>query len=38
MPVLEFYDQWPQYNRRMIEVVGAMSDEQLQLSPDPTRW
>lgn len=33
-----FYDQWPQYNRRIVEVVGVMSDEQLALRPAPDRW
>ena len=38
MSIRSFYDQWPQYNRRMVEVVGAMSDEQLALRPAPERW
>jgi hypothetical protein len=29
---------WPQYNRRMVEVVGVMSDEQLALRPSPERF
>ena len=33
-----FYDRWPQYNRRLTEVVGAMSDEQLAIRPAPERW
>jgi uncharacterized damage-inducible protein DinB len=37
MSVLSFYDQWPQYNRRMVDVVGAMSDAQLKLHP-VTEW
>lgn len=32
MSILAFYDQWPQYNRRMVEVVAPMTDEQLALS------
>ena len=27
------YDMWPQYNRRLREVIGAMSDEQLAIRP-----
>jgi uncharacterized damage-inducible protein DinB len=33
-----FYDMWPQYNRRLREVIGAMSDEQLAVRPAPERW
>jgi uncharacterized damage-inducible protein DinB len=32
-----FYDRWPQYNRRLTEIVGAMSDEQLAIRPAPDR-
>jgi uncharacterized damage-inducible protein DinB len=38
MPIRPFYDRWPQYNRRLTEVVGAMSDEQLAIRPAPDRW
>jgi uncharacterized damage-inducible protein DinB len=38
MSIRVFYDRWPQYNRRLTEVVGAMSDEQLAISPSPERW
>jgi uncharacterized damage-inducible protein DinB len=38
MSIRLFYDHWPQYNRRLREVVGAMSDEQLAISPAPDRW
>jgi len=27
------YDMWPQYNRRLREVVAAMTDEQLAIRP-----
>ena len=27
------YDMWPQYNRRLREVIGAMADEQLAIRP-----
>jgi len=30
-----FYDMWPQYNRRLREVVAAMTDEQLAIRPSP---
>jgi uncharacterized damage-inducible protein DinB len=32
------YDMWPQYNRRLREVIGAMSAEQLAIRPSPDRW
>ena len=32
------YDMWPQYNRRLREVVGPMTDEQLATRPAPDRW
>jgi uncharacterized damage-inducible protein DinB len=38
MSIRLFYDKWPQYNSRMIEVVGTMSDEQLWLRPSPERF
>jgi uncharacterized damage-inducible protein DinB len=38
MSVRQFYDRWPQYNRRLAEVVGAMSDDQLAIRPAPDRW
>lgn len=38
MSLLAFYDKWPQYNRRLTEVIAAMTPEQLALSPAPTRW
>ncbi len=33
-----FYDMWPQYNRRLREVIGAMSADQLAIRPSPDRW
>jgi uncharacterized damage-inducible protein DinB len=33
-----FYDRWPQYNRRLTEIVGAMTNEQLAIRPAPERW
>jgi uncharacterized damage-inducible protein DinB len=35
MSIRLFYDRWPQYNRRLTEVVGAMTDEQLAIRPSP---
>jgi uncharacterized damage-inducible protein DinB len=32
------YSTWPRYNRRLRDVVAAMTDEQLALSPSPGRW
>ena len=33
-----FYDHWPQYNRRLTEVVAPLTDEQLAVRPDAERW
>ena len=33
-----FYDMWPQYNRRLREVIGAMSAEHLAVRPAADRW
>ena len=38
MSIRAFYSMWPQYNRRMVEVVGAMSDDQLAIRPSPERF
>ena len=32
------YDMWPQYNRRLREVIAAMSAEQLAIRPAPEGW
>ena len=32
------YGTWPQYNQRLRDVVAAMTDEQLAISPSPERW
>jgi uncharacterized damage-inducible protein DinB len=37
MSIRLFYDRWPQYNRRLTEIVGAMSDEHLAIRPAPER-
>jgi uncharacterized damage-inducible protein DinB len=33
MSIRPFYDRWAQYNRRLTEVVGAMTPEQLAIRP-----
>jgi uncharacterized damage-inducible protein DinB len=38
MSIRAFYDRWPQYDRRLTEVVGPMTDEQLAIRPSPDRW
>jgi uncharacterized damage-inducible protein DinB len=38
MSIRLFYDRWLQYNRRLTEVVGAMTDEQLAIRPSPDLW
>ena len=32
------YDKWPEYNRRLRDVVAGMTDEQLAMTPSPERW
>jgi uncharacterized damage-inducible protein DinB len=32
------YDMWPQYNRRLREVIGAMTADHLASRPSPDRW
>jgi len=32
------YEMWPQYNRRLRDVIGAMSDEQLAIRPSADLW
>jgi uncharacterized damage-inducible protein DinB len=38
MSIRAFYDRWPQYDRRLTEVVAAMTDEQLSIRPSADRW
>ena len=38
MSIRLFYDRWPQYNRRLTEVIGAMTDEELAIRPAPDLW
>ena len=32
------YDRWPQYNRRLRDVIAAMTPEQLAIRPSPDLW
>jgi hypothetical protein len=32
------YSRWPEYNRRLRDVVAALTDEQLGIRPSPERW
>ncbi len=32
------YSLWPKYNRRLRDIVAALTDEQLALRPAPARW
>jgi uncharacterized damage-inducible protein DinB len=38
MSIRLFYDRWPQYNRRLAEVIAPMTEEQLAIRPSPERW
>lgn len=38
MSIRSFYDQWPQYNRRLTEVVAAMIPEQLAATHPQGEW
>ena len=38
MSIRRFYDRWPQYNRRLTEIVAPMSAEQLAIPPAPDLW
>lgn len=38
MSIRSFYDRWPQYNRRLTEVVGAMSEADLAIRSAPDRF
>ncbi len=33
-----FYNGWARHQERLLEVIGPLSDEQMQLRPDPTHW
>jgi hypothetical protein len=32
------YSKWPEYNRRLSDVVAGLTEEQLALRPSPKRW
>jgi hypothetical protein len=32
------FSKWPDYNRRLRELVAALTDEQLAIRPSPERW
>lgn len=32
------FSMWPEYNRRLIDAVTGLSDEQLAIPPAPGRW
>ena len=32
------YDRWPQYNRRLRDVIAGMTPEQLAIRPSPDLW
>jgi uncharacterized damage-inducible protein DinB len=38
MSIRLFYGMWPQYDRRLREVISAMTDEDLAIRPSPERW
>jgi uncharacterized damage-inducible protein DinB len=38
MSIREAFSVWPHYNRRLGELVGTLTDEQLALCPSPERW
>ena len=38
MSIHTTYDMWPQYNRRLREIIGAMTTEQLAIRPSPAGW
>jgi uncharacterized damage-inducible protein DinB len=38
MSIRLFYDRWPQYNRRLIEAIAPLTDQQLALRPSPEHW
>jgi uncharacterized damage-inducible protein DinB len=38
MSIAPAYNMWPQYNRRLREIIGAMTTEQLAIRPSPDGW
>jgi len=37
-PIAPLYDKWPQYNRRLRDVIAAMTDDQLAIRPSAEGW
>ena len=38
MSIRQFYDHWPQYDRRLTEIIGAMTEQQLAIRPSADGW
>jgi len=38
LTIQQAYSKWPDYNRRLVAVVAALSAEQLAIQPSPERW
>lgn len=38
MSIRVFYDRWPQYNRRLIDTIAPLTDEQLAIRPSSDHW
>jgi hypothetical protein len=38
MTIRPAYSSWPEYNRRLRDVVGGLTEEQLAMQPAPERW
>ncbi len=38
VPIRPAYSLWPQYNRRLRDVIAVLTDDQLALQPSPGRW
>ena len=38
MSIRLYFDQWPTYNARIVEIARDMTDEQLAIRPAPSRW
>src|SRR5262245_13536872 len=38
MSIRLYYDRWPQYQQRMVDVVANLTDEQLALRAAPDQW
>ena len=38
MSIRTFYDRWPQYNRRLVEVVRDLTEDQLALRAAEDQW